>query len=100
MKRIVIAAVLCLAGVAVADRVLGTASSAAAVITGGDWQRLPDAGFRYTVCGNTTVGAAKVYNFTNPDGGAELGPCEVCTPGGWNSAPATCVAQWKANRGL
>lgn len=100
MKRIALVVALLVAGAAIADRVLGTASSANASITHGDWRVLPDAGFAYTVCGNTTAGTARVYSFPNTDGGAEVGPCEICTPGSWASAPATCVAQWKANRGL
>ncbi len=102
MKRLAIAAILLAASLALADKVLGTATSTSAVITHGDWLRLADAGFRYTVCGHATVsGGAKVYHFPNPDAGTEwVGPCEPCEPAAWNSAPATCSAQWKTNRGL
>ena len=82
-----------IAAVAFADRVLGTATSASAQITNGTWSRLPDAGFIFTVCGTARL----------TDGGVATLPdseCETCEPGAWNSAPATCVAQWKANRGL
>ena len=99
MKRLALAAALLTAVVAVwlldpeparADTVLGTCITANVKITHGDWLQLPDAGFRYTVCGNTLLGDGGVAPVVNP--------CLTCEPGAWNSAPATCVANWKAAR--
>lgn len=75
---------------ALADTALGTCITASSKIDHGDWQLLSDAGFKYTVCGSTVLsdgGTAPVVN-----------PCISCEPGAWNSAPATCVAAWKAAR--
>lgn len=80
------------AGPADADRTV-VLSSSEARITHGQWFRLEDAGFRYTVCGETV----------QTDGGASHwleAPCITCEPGSWGSAPTTCVAAWKAANGL
>lgn len=103
MKTLVLFLVLglvAIAGFAFADVALGTALTSTAVIDHGDWQRLPDAGFSYTVCGYALrADGAKIYTFPTA-GGEPIGPCENCQPGTWASAPATCSAQWKTNRGL
>lgn len=100
MKRILILFALATAAIALADVALGTVLTSSAVIDHGDWAILPDAGFQYTVCGFAKrADGAKIYTFPTA-GGEPVGSCEICTPGSWASAPATCVAQWKTNRGL
>lgn len=79
-----------------ADRTV-VLSTAAARITHGDWQRLEDGGFRFTVCGATDLTSGGL------DGGRALAveePCITCEPGGWNSAPTTCRNAWRAANGL
>lgn len=86
-----------------ADAALGTALSATAIIEQGSWRRLPDAGFQYSVCGHAQDATGlNIYQFRPIDGGTQwTGPCDDdCEPGAWANAPATCVAQWKSNRGL
>lgn len=102
IKRALVVGLVLATGVALADRVLGTILSTSATITHGDWTILPDAGFKYTVCGYATLAnGTKLRTFPSLSvSGEEIPACEVCTPGAWNSAPATCVAQWKTNRGL
>lgn len=78
---------------AFADRAIGTVSSSAARITHGDWERLPDGGFRFSVCGSSTL----TDGGTVPQG---LFTCTTCEPGAWNTAPASCVAQWRTANGL
>lgn len=92
-------AVLLLGEDAEADKALGTVASSSAVITNGEWERLSDAGFRFRVCGFAQLTDGGVVR-SFPAGQDEQGPCERCEPGAWNSAPATCSAQWKSNRGL
>ena len=81
-------AVLFFTTIALADR-QQTARSSGAAIDHGDWKRLSDGGFAYTVCGAAV---------NSVDGGEALveAPCIPCEPGAWNAAPATCVAAWKA----
>jgi hypothetical protein len=96
MKRaflVSVVALFCLVPFALADRVVGTVTSASARITHGDWQRLPDGGFRYTVCGEAAL----------TDGGpapAGLFTCSTCEPGSWNAAPGICTGKWRIDNGI
>lgn len=74
-----------------ADRTIVLSTSAARV-SHGDFHRLEDAGWRFTVCAATT----------QTDGGTARPdePCVKCEPGAFSNAPAACLAAWKAANGL
>lgn len=82
-------AVLSLGTYALADRIFVVVDSTS-TIDHGDWTVLPDAGFRYTVCGTALLSDGGVAGF--------LQPCEFCEPGSWGAAPAICVLQWRTGR--
>lgn len=74
-----------------ADRTI-VHSTSSSRITHGDFQRLDDGGWRFSVCGRTE----------QTDGGTAVVevPCIVCEPGAFSDAPATCRAAWRAANGL
>jgi len=94
-RYFVAALVFILGGTAIAQSVCagGNVVTATARLTEGSWRALPDAGFRWSACGEARTA----------DGGYGTlpQPCIVgCEPGAFNNAPAVCVAKWKAANGI
>lgn len=88
---IALACIGALAPAAFADRT-DTVLSSTAQITRFGAERLPDAGWRVTACGEAN----------KTDGGlARLeANCVDCYPGGLNGLVATCLPAWRAANGL
>lgn len=70
-----------------ADTARGTCSNSLALITHGDFARLPDAGWAFTVCGETKLIDAGV----DPIGTK----CILCAPGAFSNATSTCRTNWQ-----
>lgn len=86
MKKLLAVFTVLLAGLALAN-VTRTLLTAGSGLDHGDWRRLSDGGFAFTM-----YGAAPIQE----DGGQEiLGPV-ACEPGSWGSAPAVCLPLWRA----
>lgn len=84
---IITAVALVVATAAFADRVLTIRTGQVAVETFGDFKQLSDAGYSFRFCGQPLLS----------DGSpSQLRSCIDCETGGWNGAPATCLAQFKA----